>query len=188
MPLGRRSRSEGPELLADESEEDQVAIPAVHNTILAGPSLPSKAEATEDPHGSRVIGKDARVEPVKPELPESGGDQQGRRFRGVPVSPVGKGNPVSDVGVPEIEPDLIEPASTDDLSAPSKYDEKVALRSFLETPLAPTDEFPSVSNRVTGRQMNRPCHSAVPKRIRDGGSIGKLRDTEQQATPDDGEP
>jgi len=60
------SWSEGPEPLAEESEEDPVAVPTVHDTILPGSSLESEAQSTEHPDRPRVTGEHARVDPVKP--------------------------------------------------------------------------------------------------------------------------
>jgi hypothetical protein len=52
--------------------------------------------------------------------------------------------------------------------------------------LARTDELVSIPNRVVGRQVNRSSHATVPERMRDGGGIGRLRDTEKHPTADEG--
>jgi hypothetical protein len=68
-------RAEAPELLAKESEEDQIAIPTVHETILSGSPLDPEAQPSEHPNRLVIIGECTRMYPVKAEIPESGGDQ-----------------------------------------------------------------------------------------------------------------
>jgi len=56
--------SEGPKLTSEEAEEDQIAISTVHEAILAGTSLGSKAQSPKHPDRPRVIGEDTGVDPV----------------------------------------------------------------------------------------------------------------------------
>lgn len=134
--------SEWPKLSADDSEEDQIAISTVHETMLAGTSLGSKAQSTEHTHRPSVIGEDTRMDPVKPELPESGGDDHGRRLRSVSLPPVRAGNPVSDVSIPVVQPDLVETASTESSSLPRRMTERLHFDPFFS---------PSLHRRMNSR-------------------------------------
>jgi hypothetical protein len=109
-----------------------------------------------------VIGECTRVKPVQAEIPESGRDQQGRRLGAISASPVRVGDPVSDVDIPVVEPNSVQTTPTDEFPALAKDDRKVVLRSVLESPLASTDERPSVVNRVMGRQTDRSRYLPVP--------------------------